>query len=234
LSESILVTGNRGFIGSHLYKRLSCVGIDLKDGQDIRTYKANRKYDVIVHTAALTSVVKSMEDPKSYYDTNVWGTYNMVQQHPEAHFVYLSTAGVYGEGAEHTVNSDIRPGSVYALTKHLGELAVQHFAKSYIILRLTNVIGPGVKGEPNVYQVFREAEKLPIYGDGKQTRDFIHVDKVCDVIYRACARVFNVGSGVRKTVLEVAEEFNKPIEFHPERKGEIRHFGVADAIHIDS
>jgi UDP-glucose 4-epimerase len=231
---SILITGNKGFIGSGL----SGDGIDLKDGVDVVTYKAEKKYDVVIHTAALTSVTESVKDPEAYFRTNVLGTMNMVRQHPEAKFIYLSTAGVYGEGKRHTIRSEVHPTSPYALTKYLGERVVRSMAKDWCVLRLTNVTGDGERGEPNVYQVFKKADILPIYGDGMQTRDFIPVENVrstiMHVVETAYTGIRNVGAGYSKTVLEVAKEFNKPIQFFPERAGEIKHFGIADAFNYNS
>ena len=226
---SILLTGNRGFIGSRF--KLKVDGLDLKDGLDILTYKAQKKYETVIHTAALTSVVESVKNPDDYFRTNVMGTFNMVKQHPEAHFVYLSTAGIYGEGSSHQVESEPKPKSPYTLTKYLGEWVVRSFAKSWAIARLTNVIGDGERGEPNVYQVFQKSDVLPVYGDGLQTRDFIHVDEVCKtlsiLIYKL--GIYNVGSGESKTILDVAREFDKPVKFFPAREGEIRKFGIYDA-----
>lgn len=229
---SILVTGNKGFIASGL----SGDGIDIKDGVDILTYSASKQYDVVVHAAALTSVTDSMTNPKKYFETNVLGTLNMVKQHPEAHFVYLSTAGIYGEGSSHTVDSTPQITSFYAATKLFGEYAIQRYAGSWAILRLTNVIGPGKKGEPNVYQCFDQENVCTIYGDGKQTRDFIHVEYVRQAIYWAMRKhgIFNVGSGKSKTVLEVAEEFDKPIIFADARAGEIKEFGVKDVVDFNT
>ena len=228
----ILITGNKGFIASGLVGE----GIDIKDGVDICTYKAKKKYDVVIHTAAKISVVESEKKPGVYYKTNVEGTMNMVRQHPEAHFVYLSTAAIYGEGMDHTVNSRIQLSSVYAKTKFFGEKIVRTFSKSWVILRLTNVIGEGKRGEPNVYQIFEKADVLPIFGDGLQTRDFVNVDKVREVIMKSLDKrgVFNVGSGVSKTILEVAKEFKKPMKFLPARAVEIRNFGVKDAVNFNS
>ncbi|MBX4216115.1 SDR family oxidoreductase, partial [Candidatus Parcubacteria bacterium] len=165
---SILLTGNRGFIGSGIKADF---GIDIKSGLDIVDYKnADRtKFDVVIHTAAKISVTESMENPEEYVRTNVMGTLNMLRQHPEAHFIYLSTAGIYGEGTDHTIASEAKPESIYALTKYLGEFVVRAMARSWTIFRLTNVIGDGERGEPNVYQVFQKADVLPIYGDGLQT-----------------------------------------------------------------
>ena len=227
-----LITGNKGFIGSGLVGD----GIDIKDGFDILTYKAKNKYEVVIHTAAKTSVVESEKQPAFYFETNITGTMNMVKQHPESHFIYLSTAAIYGEGLDHTVNSIPQPSSTYAYTKYLGEGIIKKFAKSWVILRLTNVIGDGERGEPNVYQIFQKADVLPIYGDGLQTRDFIHADKVREVIMNSLNKrgVFNVGSGVSKTILQVAKEFNKPMEFFPARPGEIRNFGIKDVVNFNS
>lgn len=231
---SILLTGNRGFIGSRI--NLKADGLDLKDGKNILTYRAKKKYQTVIHTAALTSVVESVKKPEAYFRTNVMGTLNMVKQHPEAHFLYLSTAGIYGEGIDHDVESEPCPKSPYTLTKYLGEWVVRTFAKSWTIARLTNVIGDGPRGEPNVYQIFSTAKVLPIFGDGLQTRDFIHVDEVCKAISVLISRpgLYNVGSGESKTILDVAREFNKPIKFYPERKGEIRNSGIVDAFDYSS
>ena len=225
---SILISGNKGFIGSGLKGD----GIDLKDSVDIVTYKAKKKYNVVIHTAAMTSVTESLKMPDEYIRTNIVGTLNMIEQHPEAHFIYLSTCAVYGQGRRHSVNSKLNPESIYASTKLAGEFLVRNLCKSWVILRLTNVIGSGLRGEPNVYQVFEKADILPVFGDGLQTRDFIHVDKVREIIMNCIDRkgIFNIGSGISKTVLEIAKEFKKPIRFLPERVGEIKHFGVKDAI----
>lgn len=234
MSTSILVTGNRGFIASGL--DLENDGLDIKDGADILTYKAEKKYDVVVHTAALTSVTESMREPQNYFRTNVEGTFNIVKQHPESHFVYLSTVGVYGEGMYHTVKTPVNPPSVYCLTKYLGEEVVRFNAKSYLILRLTNVIGEKTDGEPNVYQVFQKEEELSIYGDGFQTRDFIRVEKVRQAIKSLYLEkgIYNIGSGLRQSILDLASNFKKPIKFLPARHGEIRHSGVDDAFDFDS
>ena len=231
---SILITGNKGFIGSKIDHEAD--GIDLKDGLDIVTYEATQKYDVVIHTAAKVSVPESMENPKEYFRTNVLGTLNMLKQHPEAHFIYLSTSAIYGEGENHTTDSQLKPESIYAITKLTGEFLIKSMAKSHVILRLTNVIGEGERGEPNVYQIFDKSETLTIFGDGRQTRDFVPLSKVCQAIEWAFDKkgVFNVGSGRSKTIYEVAREFNKPIKFLPARAGEIRNFGVADALDFNS
>lgn len=232
---NILITGNKGFIASGLEGD----GIDIKDGFDIVTYKAFQKYDVVIHTAALTSVTESLRKPEDYVRTNILGTLNMLLQHPEARFIYLSTASVYGEGENHTVDSPLKPASIYASTKLAGEFLVRNLAKSYCILRLTNVIGPGIKGEPNVYQVFEKEEILPVYGDGMQTRDFIRVEEVRRIInrvveYESLCGIFNVGSGKTKNIIQVAREFNKLVRFLPERPGEVKYFGVKDALNYSS
>ena len=228
--KSILITGNRGFIASGL--NLEADGIDIKDGVDIISYKPKKRYDVVVHTAALVSVTESIKYPDLYFRTNVEGTLNLLRQHPEAHFVYLSTCAVYGEGY-HSAQDKLLPTSPYAKSKVIGESAVRYFAKTWAILRLTNVIGEGERGEPNVYQIFEKEDVLPIYGDGEQTRDFIHVDKVRQTIKWAMMNtgIYNIGSGVSMRILDVAKSFNKPIKFLPERPGEIKHFGVTDALH---
>lgn len=239
-NSKVLLTGNLGFIGNGIH---GPDGIDIKAGLDICDYIATNKYDIVIHTAAKVSVTESMKHPEEYIRTNVYGTLNMLRQHPEAHFIYLSTAAIYGEGHYHSLGDSVNPDSVYAMTKYAGECLVRMMAKSWVILRLTNVIGKGERGEPNVYQIFEKADILPIFGDGLQTRDFIPVEEVRKIILKmttfadgkpAYTGIFNIGSGKSKTILEVALEFDKPMQFLPERKGEIRHFGITDAFYYSS
>lgn len=238
----ILVTGHLGFIGSKVHQTLhdaghQVTGIDNKlygINQDIRTFSLRTfPPEIIVHTAALTSVTESMRFPERYNDVNVTGTLNMLRilkMNPSIQFIFLSTAGLYGEGISHTEESPLCPQSMYALSKMVGEAYIKMFAKNWLILRLANVIGEGEKGEPNVYQIFAKEQELTIYGDGLQTRDFVQATTVCSAIEKAIKNnisgIFNIGSGQTKTVLDVAKEFKKPYKFAPAREGEIHNFGV--------
>ena len=229
MKNKILITGHKGMIGSRLYNYLQSLnlyeikGIDISDNSgDIRTLQTSEEFDIIIHCAALTSVTESMWKPNEYHETNVSGTYNLINQFPGSKFIYLSTSAIYGEGLNHKENDKMNPQSPYAQTKLDAELFIQSLVKNYVILRLSNIYG-GKKGERNVYQVFEEENILPIYGDGTALRDYLHVDELVKIIRKTFDKqgIYNIGSGKTKTVLEIAEEFKKPTRFLPARPGEI-------------
>jgi UDP-glucose 4-epimerase len=231
---NILITGHKGMIGGRLFEILSkrsgvnVSGIDIADGTgDVRYFLQRKTYDIILHCAAKTSVTESMCKPQGNADTNILGTINMLDNNPDAKFIFLSTAGIYGEGKSHKETDKPFPLSPYAASKLAAEYYVKIMAKDYVILRLANVIG-GEKREPNVFQIFEKSDTLNIFGDGRQTRDFIHVNDVCRAVENSFDKtgIFNIGTGKSVTILSVAKMFNKPIEFYPARAGEIKNFGL--------
>jgi len=222
---------------------------------DVRDYgvveSAVRDVDAVVHLAALIDVAESVEKPDLYFDVNVRGTYNVTKASRSINtFVFASSSAVYGEPIRVPIPEDhpLMPKSPYAASKISGEAFVQAFANQYgfrpVILRLFNVHGPkqsrayaGViiefirrvsRGEPPV-----------IFGDGEQTRDFIHVSDVVEAIMLSLRNegvrgVFNIGSGEGVTINRLANlilklmgrEDLRPI-YAPPRPGDIRH-SIAD------
>jgi len=207
--------------------------------------------DAVVHLAALIDVAESVEKPDLYFDVNVRGTYNVVKASKNVStFVFASSSAVYGEPIRVPIPEDhpLMPKSPYAASKVSGEAFVQAFANQYgfrpVILRLFNVYGPkqsrayaGViiefirrvsRGEPPV-----------IFGDGEQTRDFVHVSDVVEAIMLSLRNegvrgVFNIGSGEGVTINYLARlilrlmgrEDLRPV-YAPPRPGDIRH-SIAD------
>ena len=234
MKNKILITGHKGMIGSRLYNYLQSLnlyeikGIDIADNSgDIRTLQTSEEFDIIIHCAALTSVMDSMYQPFDYHETNVSGTYNLINQFPNSKFIFLSTSAIYGEGLNHKEEDMPKIQSPYAETKIEAEGMIKDLIDQYVILRLSNIYG-GKKGERNVYQVFEEENVLPIYGDGTSLRDYLHVDELVKIIHRSFDKqgIYNIGSGITKTVLEIAKEFNKPIKFLPKRLGEINYISL--------
>ncbi|MFC1488109.1 NAD-dependent epimerase/dehydratase family protein [Thermoproteota archaeon] len=179
--------------------------------------------DVVVHAAAYISVEESIGYPEKYLINNSVFTYTLCKYISELsnqpHLVYISTAAVYGKPQQKVVTEDhpVEPLSPYGLSKLLGEYGVDYFIKVHnlraTILRLFNVYGFGQTGTyAGVITKFVERvhEKQPplIYGDGKQTRDFIHVKDVCEAIRCAITKkvngTFNVSSGKETSVQELA------------------------------
>ena len=184
------------------------------------------KSDVIIHTAAQVSVVNSIENPIYDAEINVFGTLNLLDAARKCDikkFIYISSAAVYGNpqylpiDEKHPTNSM----SPYGLSKLTGERYTMLFHSLYgvpvVCLRLFNIYSP--RQNPNspysgVITKFIErakAGKPPvIFGDGNQTRDFVSVHDVVDVVVKciecddAVGEVFNVGTGVATSVNEIA------------------------------
>jgi UDP-glucose 4-epimerase len=179
--------------------------------------------DVVIHAAALISVEESIKDPLLYLDNNATGTASVTKACIDAsvrRLIYLSSAAVYGEPIKLPIDEDhpTNPLSPYGLSKLFGEEIIKTFSRlysfDYIILRLFNVYGPRQSEEyAGVITKFinRVREKLPpiIFGDGEQTRDFIHVSDVCHAIELAITtkntnNVYNIGSGTATKIKELA------------------------------
>ncbi len=211
-----------------------------------------RYTDAIVHLAAFINVDESMSEPYKYINNNVMGTASVLEVGREAgvkKFIYISSAAVYGEPLELPIKEShpTRPSSPYGYSKLMGEYLVRMYAELYgvdsVVLRLFNVYGFGQSGEyagviPRFIERVSRGKSPIIYGDGEQTRDFVHVEDVCRAVelalsYNGSYDVFNVGSGRAVSINELAwlviNEFQAEVEpeYEPPRKGDIKH-SVAD------
>ncbi|HSU28467.1 MAG TPA: NAD-dependent epimerase/dehydratase family protein [Chitinophagaceae bacterium] len=189
--NKILITGGRGFIGSHLCKQINGYDvIDLKEGKDICKEKIG-KYEVIINLAAVSSIPESYRDELKCFETNVFGVHHLISQAPEALFIHISTSAVHGD-------------SPYSVTKKLSEPLVDGRG---IILRPCNVFGQGAL-EPSVIASFANAMKsgkdVHIEGTGEQRRDFVYVgDLVNQIIHHVNNPVlgtYDVGYGKNITI----------------------------------
>jgi|Deesub1362A_J573_1020465.scaffolds.fasta_scaffold00471_31 UDP-glucose 4-epimerase len=227
---------------------------DLKDlvvQGDLRNYEfmrgVVRDVDVVVHLAAQVSVENSWNDPVYDAENNIIATINLLKAGAEVEinkFIYISSAAVYGDpqyvpvDEEHPKN----PISPYGVSKLTGEYYCRVFADKIhtVIIRPFNVFSARMNPN-NPYSgvitkfISRAKQKLPpvIYGDGKQTRDFVHVRDVVDFIEMALKKgengeAYNVGTGRETSILELARIVmdiagipGEPI-FDELRRGDIR------------
>ena len=208
---------------SHLLEN----GVNLVTG-DILDYdlllKSMANHDFVIHLAAQTSVSQSIADPKTTIDIIVDGTVNVLKSCVKTNvknLVFSSSGAVYGDSLDAVIseNSQLSPLSSYGASKLVAEYNLQTFSKLFglncISLRLFNVYGNGQSSEAGVIRKFLKniSKELPleIFGDGTQTRDFVHISDVTQAFYRAIKNieakhgdVYNIGSGVATSINELA------------------------------
>ena len=228
---------------------------------DVRDYNAIAELisnaDYVFHEAAQVSVVESIRDPVFTEEVNVIGTLNILRALLEGHgkLIFASSAAVYGDNPNLPLKETERPRplSPYGVTKAAAEeyLRVYHelYGLPVVSLRYFNVFGPrqGFNQYAGVISIFINralaGEPLVIFGDGKQTRDFIYVKDVVRANLlvaesrRANGRVFNVATGKQTSILELAMKIieitgtTSSIIFDKPRPGDIRH-SLADISEI--
>ncbi|WP_306058711.1 NAD-dependent epimerase/dehydratase family protein [Natronococcus wangiae] len=219
---------------------------DIRDRESIA--ETIRGADVVFHQAALVSVAESIEDPLESHGRNATGTLTLLEaaRDHDARVVLASSAAIYGRPARIPVSEDDpkAPTSPYGLEK----LTADHYARLYnelygletIALRYFNVYGSGQPANDysGVVSVFVDRacddDPLTIFGDGKQTRDFVHVDDVVRANLRAATadragEAYNVGTGTRVTIAELAESIidvtdaDSELVYDDPREGDVRH-----------
>jgi UDP-N-acetylglucosamine/UDP-N-acetylgalactosamine 4-epimerase len=227
--------------------RFELVRGDIRDKE--ACLKACDSMEYVLHQAALRSVPKSMKEPESYNDVNINGTLNMLQaaaHHKVKRFVLASSSSVYGDVSRFPEREDFYPEliSPYALSKLAGEYYCRIFAQSFGVecacLRYFNVFGPRQSLDdeyavviPKFIHSILNDRQPPIFGTGKQSRDFTYIDNVVRANVLAATRpgirygIFNVANGRDTTVLRIVELLNKMLgkkiapQFLPLRQGDV-------------
>ena len=237
-----LYTGNKEFVHS----KAQFVELDIRD-QNLYSVLEEFRPDYIFHEAAQTEVSTSMSDPMLDCDINLMGLINLLNAAVKLDvkkFLMPSSAAVYGNLDTLPLNEEMlgNPSSFYGLTKLTTEhyLRIYHeaFGLPYICYRYSNVFGPrqGNGGEGGVISIFAKAivqgSPIIIYGDGKQTRDFIYVDDVVEAnilgIQHQVTGIYNVSTGISSSINLLVDEFRnisgKDIEvvYDKPRLGDIR------------
>jgi UDP-glucose 4-epimerase len=211
--SKILVTGGSGFIGSHLLQQIDAKNIDLKEGNNILSCDLPEA-DVVIHLAAQSRVIPSVENPAYDAMTNIVGTVRLLTQYKNARFIFASSEGATQQPIE----------APYGLSKQCAEEYIKFLHNDYVILRLPNIYGHPDSG--SVVDIFCNEPALTIYGDGTQTRDYVHVLDIVEAIKQSLEwpkGTYHVASGRFHSVLELANATNKPVVFAPKRPGEKEH-----------
>lgn len=218
--------------------------------------KSAKGVDYVLHHAALASVPGSIKNPVDTNQINVEGTLNVLVASRDAgvkRVVFASSSSVYGDGEELPKNETIMPNplSPYAVTKLVGELYAKEFYNSYrletVSLRYFNVFGPRQNPKSQysgVISIFADnlmRDRAPIiFGDGEQSRDFVHVDNVIAANIIAAqsdklgrGEIINIGGGKGITLNGLMNLMNNILgknirpAYQDERMGDIKH-SVAD------
>jgi nucleoside-diphosphate-sugar epimerase len=211
--------------------------------------KACQGMDYVLHQAALRSVPRSLNDPLSYNRVNIDGTLRILQaacQHKIKRFVFASSSSIYGDTDKFPEKEDQLPLliSPYALSKLTGEYYCRIFSEFFgvetVCLRYFNVFGPqqALDDEyavvvPKFIHCILHDEAPPIFGTGKQSRDFTYIENVISANILSATtpgikhEVFNVANGKDHTVLELMNALNRITakniqpKFLPVRKGDV-------------
>ncbi|UED83231.1 dTDP-glucose 4,6-dehydratase [Streptomyces profundus] len=228
--------------------RLTFVQADICDAEPVR--RAIRDIDLVVHCAAESHVDRSIENADAFVRTNVLGTQTLLQAAVDAgvgRFVHVSTDEVYGSVAHGswTEGEPVRPRSPYAASKAASDLLALAFhtthALDVCVTRCSNNYGPyqhPEKAIPRFISNLLDGIPLPLYGDGRNRRDWLHVGDHCRALALVATkgtagRVYNIGGGTElannELVDRVLAECGKGwdmVRRVPDRKGHDARYSV--------
>ena len=256
----IFVTGGAGFIGTHLCKKLSSIhkvtvydnfsnsnkenfpilkNLTLIVGDILDNSKlidSMKNHDIVIHLAAKTDVIDSINNPENTFQTKVQGTQNIIdscKSNNISKIIVTSSASVY-QSSDKSIDetNTTKPSSPYGQSKLSMEKITTESKINYSILRLFNVYGTGQSS--GVIANFKKniLENIPIiiFGDGEAIRDFIHIDDIVDGIIlsmKSASGIYNIASGNGTSITDLAKLLielfgkNSKIVYQPARKGEI-------------
>jgi dTDP-glucose 4,6-dehydratase len=225
---------------------------DITDGELVdRLFGEDGGFDAVLHLAAESMVDRSIQSSAPFIHSNVVGTQVLLdaaRKHRVARFVHVSTDEVYGSlGAEgeFTEDSPLAPNNPYSASKAAADMLCRAYYKTHglpvMVTRCSNNYGPRQFPEkliPRFIQLVLERKPLPVFGDGLQVRDWLHVSDHCSAIAAVMERgrpgeVYNIGGGEEMANIELVrlllQKLNAPedlISYVEDRPGHDRRYAI--------
>jgi UDP-glucose 4-epimerase len=244
----ILIIGSKGFIGFHALEyfknqNFTVLGCDVvtdyvsKDyyqidatNSDFHALFEKQQFDACLNCSGAASVPLSLEFPLKDFNLNTLNVFKILEAirtyQPSCKFINLSSAAVYGNPSQLPINekSQLQPLSPYGIHKFQAEQIVKEFSDFYKIptcsLRIFSAYGNGLRKQLfwDMYQKFLNADAITLYGTGKESRDFIHVDDIVRAFHLVLdngkfnGEATNIANGEEFTIEYVAELFRSNFE----------------------
>ena len=223
-------------------RKLEFVQNDICDSEIVESLV--KRVDLITHFAAETHVDRSISGPAEFILTNVLGTQvllDAVKKKPEIRLIHISTDEVYGSIDEGSWDESfpLQPNSPYSASKAASDLIALSYARTYgldiCVTRCCNNYGPNQFPEkliPLFVTNIMENKKLPLYGDGSNIREWIHVEDHCRAIWQVVqdgdsGEIYNIGSGIEKSNLEltklILDEFKLELDYIQKMPDRLNH-----------
>lgn len=258
----ILIVGSKGFIGSHCvdyfsklhdvwecdvileYNNPRYISIDSVDSDFLEIFRTHQ-FDVCINCSGAANVPFSMDKPYNDFRLNTLNVIKLLEairlHNSECKFITMSSAAVYGNPLSLPIKEDAdrNPVSPYGYHKHIAEIICEEYSRFWGIktccLRVFSAFGPRLKKQLfwDMYNKFVSLDSITLWGTGKESRDFIYIDDIVQIVELALSHskfngeVVNVANGKQETIAHVADAFvkvlktGKPVVFNgAERKGD--------------
>ena len=233
------VSGKRSNLSHHKNQNVKIIKIDISKDNNLERYFKN--IDYVFHLAGLAEIIPSIKNPKKYFVNNVLGTLNVIEAAKKTKIkklIYAASSSCYGTQKSFPTSekSKIDLKHPYAVTKYMGEELVLKYASIFnmpnISFRFFNVYGPrlNLSGQysavmGNFLSQKKNNKPLTVVGDGKQTRDFIHVDDLANAFLKTIKsksvnKIYNLGSGKKTSINTIAKIFGGKKKYIAKRPGE--------------
>lgn len=233
------VSGKKSNLSHHKKENVKIINFDISKSSNLESYFKN--IDYVFHLAGLAEIIPSIKNPKKYFINNVLGTLNVVEAAKKTKIkklIYAASSSCYGTPKSFPTSekSKIDLKHPYAVTKYMGEELVMKYASIFnmpnISFRFFNVYGPrlNLSGQysavmGNFLSQKKNNKPLTVVGDGKQTRDFIHVDDLANAFLKVIKsksvnKIYNLGSGKKTSINNIAKIFGGKKKFITKRPGE--------------